>query len=337
MNNGFHPGAGFNPGNLGFGGFRTPIIFADTEEEEGEEVEVQSVGEEGEGGPGVILLQSPAGYYPLLQTLPDGLVPATTLPAYLPGGNKQQYARGPFVQTPAGLVGVRTLPSGIVFAAEEKAAYVPGSNKQQYLRGGRPAQPQYVPLIKASNPLTGSSAGVESLPSPIVFAPAEPAAYVPGTNKQPYLRGRQTSYSPLIEVAAPGSVVPAQSLPSGLVFAGYYDGERAGYVSGANKQPYLRPYLRPTPTIAAAPPSQEERFVLLTPRRETRPAPVVAQQPFLRARQEEDQGAFFPGVSSRPSFPPGFPPRQFSTYNQQQTTDQGYGQQGPKNVLYFFK
>ena len=338
--NNFHPGSGrpssqvnsnsgFNPGNLGFSGFRTPIVFADEEEEEVEE-EVQSVGEEREVGPRFVLLQtSPADYYPLLQTLPAGLVPATSLPAYLPGGNKQQYARAP-----AGLLGVNTLPGQIVFAAEEKAAYVPGTNKQQYLRGGRPSQPQYVPLIRPSNPLTGNSVGVESLPSPIVFAPAEAAAYVPGTNKQQYLRGRQTKpfnepesrpeyrpeYRPVIEVSGSGSLVPAQTLPGGLVFA--------PYVPGGDKQPYLRAP-QPRPTIAA-PPSEDDRFVLLTPYREARPAPV-GQQPFLRARQE------FPGVSSRPSFPPGFPPRQFSTYNQQQTADQGYGLQGPKNVLYFFK
>ena len=338
--------AGFNPGTLGFSGFRTPIVFAEDEEEEEEEVQVQSVGEESEEGPRVILLQSyPAGYYPLIQTLPAGFVPASTLPArankpYIPGSNKQQYARGPFIQ------GVQTLPSEIVFAGDEKAAYVPGSNKQQYLRGGRPVQPQYVPLIRASNPLTGSSIGVSSLPSPIVFAPAEPAAsssssYVPGTNKQQYLRGRQTKpgndpeYNrPLIEVSASGSAVPAQTLPGGLVFAAY--DERAAYVPGGNKQPYLREG-PPRPTIAAPPSlAGSERFVLLTPRREARPAPV-ARQPFLRARQEEDQPAFFPGVSSRPSFPPGFPPRQFSTYNQQQTANQGYDLQGPKNVLYFFK
>merc|ERR1712038_1008098 len=329
---------GFNPGTLGFSGFRTPIVFAEDEEEE--EVEVQSVGEESEDGPRVILLQSyPAGYYPLIQTLPAGFVPASTLPAraskpYQPGGDKQQYARGTFIQS------VQTLPSEIVFAGEEMAPYVPGSNKQQYLRGGRPAQPQYVPLIRASNPLTGSSVGVSSLPSPIVFAPAEPAAspssYVPGTNKQQYLRGRQTKpfndpeYNrPLIEVSGPDSAVQAQTLPGGLVFAAY--DERAPYVPGGNKQPYMRDG-PPRPTIAAPPSlAGEERFVLLTPRRETRPAPV-ARQPFLRAR-EEDQPALFPGVSSRPSFPPGFPPRQFSTYNQELTANQGYdlqGLQGPK-------
>ena len=247
----------------------------------------------------------------------------------MPGGNKQQYARGPFTQA------VQTLPSEIVFGGAGEAPYVPGTNKQQYLRGGRPVQPQYVPLITASNPLTGSSVEASSLPaSPIVFAPAEPAGYVAGTNKEQYLRGRQTKpfnepesrpeyrpeYRPVIEVSGSGSLVPAQTLPGGLVFA--------PYVPGGDKQPYLRAP-QPRPTIAA-PPSEDDRFVLLTPRRESRPAPV-GQQPFLRARQE------FPGVSSRPSFPPGFPPRQFSTYNQQQTTDQGYGLQGPKNVLYFFK
>jgi len=284
----------------------------------------------------VIVLQSyPGGYYPLIQTLPAGLVSASTLPAqagrpYVPGGNKQQYARGPFTQA------VQTLPSEIVFAGAGEAPYVPGTNKQQYLRGGRPVQPQYVPLITASNPLTGSTVEASSLPaSPIVFAPAEPAGYVAGTNKEQYLRGRQTKpfndpqYRPVIEVSAADSVVPAQTLPGGVVLLPMLI--ELPMFPGGNKQPYLREG-PPRPTIAA-PPSQD-RFVLLTPHRQTRPAPV-ASQPFLRAREDEEQPALFPGVSSRPSFPPGFPPRQFSTYNQQ--LDQEYDRQGPKNVLYFFK
>jgi len=306
----------------------------------------------------VILLQSYPGYYPLLQTRPASLVSASTLPA----GVRTPYI--PAIQIPGGLVGLQTLPSQIVYDGEERPAYQPGTNKQQYLRGpqtlpqpivfapaerapyvpgtskqqylrGRQSEPQYVPLIKASNPLTGVP--VETLPSPIVFAPAERAPYVPGTSKQQYLRGRQTKpfsggeYRPLIEVQAEDSV-PVQSLPSGLVFAGE---ERAPYVPGTNKQQYLRNKVAaqtlPSP-ITFASEEESENFVLLTPRKETRPGPV-ARQPFLRAA-ERDRPGLLPGVSSRPSFPPGFRPRQFSTYSQP-APDQQY--EGPKNVLYFFK
>jgi len=326
-------------------------VFADDEE-------VQSVGEVEEEEP---------GYYPLLQTRPAGLVSASTLPAgvkapYIPGTNKQQYLRGepglafyPAIQTPGGLVGLQTLPSQILYDGEEREDYQPGTNKQQYLRGrqtlpnpivfapaerapyvpgtskqqylrGRQGQPQYVPLIKAANSLTGVP--VETLPSPIVFAQAERAPYVPGTSKQQYLRGRQTKpfsggeYRPLIEVRAEDSV-PVQSLPSGLVFA--------GDVPGTNRQQYLRNNVvaqtLPRP-ITFASEEESENFVLLTPRKETRPGPV-ARQPFLRSGERDR-----PGVSSRPSFPPGFRPRQFSTYSQA-APDQQY--EGPKNVLYFFK
>ena len=333
-----HPNinSGFNPAVPGLSGFRTPIIFAEEEEED------QSEGEMEEEQP-VILLQSYPGYYPLIQALPSGLVSASTLPAgvkapYVPGTNKQQYVRGvqrqsfyPLIQRPGGFVGAQTLPAQIVFAGEEKEDYVPGSNKQQYLRG-RFSSPQYVPLLKTSNPLTGGSA--ETLPSPIVFAPAEKAPYVPGTNKQQYLRGRQTKpalqpeYRPLVHLQTADSV-PVQSLPAGLVFP-----ERAAYVPGASKEQYLRNNVAaqtlPSP-ITFASEEEPDNFVLLTPRRVTRPAPA-ARQPFLRAA-EEDQPTVYPGVSSRPSFPPGFRPRQYSTYSQA-APDGGY--EGPKNVLYFF-
>jgi len=218
-----------------------------------------------------------------------------------------------------------------VFAGEEKEAYVPGSNKQQYLRGQ--SAPQFLPLLKASNPFTESS--VETFPSPIVFAPAEKAPYVPGTNKQQYLRGRQTKpyngpqYTPLIQVQATDSAVPAQTLPSGIVFAGE---ERAPYVPGTNKQQYLRnPVSAQTlgsPTVLSSE-DDLKNYVLLTPEAVRRPATVD-----FRAGEEAGQQGLFPGVSSRPSFPPGFRPRQFSAYSQA-APDQGYN--GPKNVLYFFK
>jgi len=314
-----HPdtNSGFNPG---FSHFRTPIVFAEDEDVQSEEEEEEE--------PEVFLVQQYPGFFPLIQSLPAGLVSASTLPAavkapYVPGGNKQQYLRGdqrtfnPFIQTPGGLVEVQTLPAQVVFAGE-KEPYVPGSNKQQYLRGQ--AGPQY-------------------LPGQIVFATPEKAPYVPGTNKQQYLRGRQTKpftgsqYRPLIQVQPADSAVPAQTLPGGLVFAGE---ERAPYVPGSNKQQYLRnnpttAQTLPSPIVFASEDDLDD-YVLLTPKRTTRPA--VSAQTF-RAGQESGQSAPFPGVSSRPSFPPGFRPRQFSTYSQAASDDQGYN--GPKNVLYFFK
>ena len=315
-------------------------MFADEEE-------VQSDGEE-EEDPRVVVLQSYPGYYPLLQTLQPGLVSATTLPAgvrapYLPGTNKQQYVRGVYpvvgLQTlPSQILfegereeyvpgtdkqqylRAQTLPSPVVFTPAERAPYVPGTSKQQYLRGPQ-REPQYVPLIQASNPQTGIS--VETLPSPIVFAPSDKAPYVPGTNKQQYLRGRRTrpvtggEYRPLVEVEGDS------------VFAG---DARAPYVPGTNKQQYLRNNVAaqtlPSP-ITFASEEEPENFVLLTPRKVTRPAPV-AGRPLLRAGDRD----LVPGVSSRPSFPPGFRPRQASAYSQEGPDSQ---YQGPKNVLYFFR
>merc|ERR1739845_17799 len=186
--------------------------------------------------------------------------------------------------------------------------------------------PQYRPLIQVQ--AEDSAVPAQTLPSGIVFAAEERAPYVPGTNKQQYLRGPQTNgpqYIPLIQVQAEESVVPAQTLPSGIVFAG---DERAPYVPGTNKRQYLR-----SPVVLASEDDLED-YVLLTPKKVSRPA-TVARQPFRAAEEAgQPQAGLFPGVSSRPSFPPGFGPRQFSAYSQA-AADQGYN--GPKKCLYFFK
>merc|ERR1711971_442461 len=276
QNTGFNPGSnqnnGFNPGSPGsgapgFGGFKTPIIFADDNE-----VEVKAK-------------------------------PASSLPPYMPGGDKRPYLRGdkpvdeegeeeeddirvvllqpvainPQLETSPGnsFIAAQTLPSGVQFAGVPTGPYVPGTNKQQYLRGRqqtdtRPAQgiqtfpapimtphtrpfprrPAPVPadsalvsLLTAANPLTGG-ATAQTLPGEIVFAAtSERKPYVHGTNKQQqYLRGGQkqtkpftaeesdVQYVPLIQVRAN---LPAQTLPSEIVFD-------EGYVPGSNKQQYVR-------------------------------------------------------------------------------------------------
>merc|ERR1712154_632773 len=84
--------------------------------------------------------------------------------------------------------------------------------------------------------------------------------------------------------------VPVQSLPAGLVLA-----ERAAYGPGASKEQYLRNNVAaqtlPSP-ITFASEEEPDNFVLLTPRRVTRPAPA-ARQPSLLA---SDQGNTPPTV-----------------------------------------
>merc|ERR1712061_222678 len=130
--------------------------------------------------------------------------------------NGPQYIPLIRVQAEESVVPAQTLPSGIVFAAEERAPYVPRTNKQQYLRGRQTKPfngPQYIPLIQVQ--AEDSVVPAQTLPSGIVFAAEERAPYVPGTNKQQYLRGPQTNepqYIPLIQVQAEDSAVPAQTL-----------------------------------------------------------------------------------------------------------------------------
>merc|ERR1719210_3310114 len=107
----------------------------------------------------------------------------------------------------------QTLPNPIQFAETPSLApYVPGSNKQQYLRGrGKQTkpfdastqeddEPRVVPLI-AYNPLIKTSEGnfvsAQTLPNQIQFAEAQVLEpYVPGSNKQQYLRGRGKQTKP---------------------------------------------------------------------------------------------------------------------------------------------
>merc|ERR1712012_935999 len=219
-NNGFNPGQnnGFNPGRPGAAGFRTPIIFA-----EDEAVENNS-----------------------------------SLPPYQPGGDKRPYLRGdatdddddeagvvvlqgvpnvPIIQTANGnIVPATSLPNQIQYAASPGLRpYIPGGNKQQYLRG-RQVSAGVLPVFTADQPLE-DAASAGTLPGALVFAPsAGLPPYVPGTNKQQYLRSRQQTrpfqYVPLITAGA------AQTLPSPIVFAD--DDALPPYQPGANKQQYLR-------------------------------------------------------------------------------------------------
>ena len=189
-----------------------------------------------------------------------------------------------------------------------------------------------MPLLVRNLP---GNVGVSTLPSPITFADeAQPyipggnkqqylrsqlPAYVPGGNKQLYLRNQLPAYAPggnkqqylrgykvtkpfvadnqtpLIEIDNLPENVPVQTLPSGITFAE----DLPPYVQGGNKQQYLRG-------------SQEVGFT--------------------RSGVQGDQGVY-PGVSSRPNFPPGYYPS-FGRMLTDNIGSEGY--EGPKNVLYFF-
>merc|ERR1712061_892639 len=223
----------------------------------------------------------------------------------------------------------QTLPSPIVFAPSEREPYVPGTNKQQYLKQTKPfpaeeqTEVQYVPLIQVR-----SNVPVRTLPSQIVFE----EGYVPGSNKQQYVRGGpQTKpfiaqYAPLIKARV------VQTLPSPITF-------EEGYVPGSNKQQYVRggPLVRvggaqtlPSPITWAeeeqAPVSVRAPYV-----------PGTNKQQYLRSGAQEEPVSAYPGVSARPSFPPGYYPSfGFGRMIPGESQVAFEGQQGPKNVLYFF-
>merc|ERR1712038_2090358 len=322
-------------------------------------------------------------FVPLIQTSPNNFVSAQTLPSqiqftraptqpYTPGQNKQQYLRGrqqqqqtqdqdqylPLISGQVAVQGVQTLPSPIVWAPREQAPYVAGTNKQQYLRGAPEEGVQYVPLIQVRG--QSPNIGVQTLPSPIIFAedPAQSLApYVPGSNKQQYLRGvPQTKpalrpqtrpvfpqFAPLVQVREGNTA--AQPLPSPTTFAAVPAPTLAltPYVPGSSKQQYVRrpagedtqfvPLIQvgdkapaqtlPSPITfaedpAADPVSTIQQYLSYV-RGQTGPAPQTSS-----SAQSGDSG-----VSARPSFPPGY-------YPGLARGAPAYEGQAPKNVLYFF-
>ena len=285
------------------------------------------------------------------QTLPGEIVFAATSERkpYVPGTNKQQYLRGgqkqtkpftaeetdvqyvPLIQVRANLP-VQTLPSDIVF----DEGYVSGSNKQQFVKGGPQTKPflaQYAPLIRA---------GVaQSLPSPIAFE----EGYVPGSNKQQYVRGgSQPQYVPLLRAGM------ASTLPSPIVF-------NEGYVPGSNKQQYVRGgpqsgnigvQTLPSPIVfneGYVPGSNKQQYAREGPLvtvgdAQTLPSPITGvRAPYVPGgnKQQYLRSGAYPGVSARPSFPPGYYPSLGLGRMVQGESQVAYeSQQGPKNVLYFF-
>merc|ERR1712186_171129 len=217
---------------------------------------------------------------PLLQTSPNNFISAQTLPSqiqfagaptqpYTPGQNKQQYLRGrqqqqqtqdqdqylPLISGQVAVRGVQTLPSPIVWAPREQAPYVAGTNKQQYLRGSPEEGVQYVPLIQVRG--QSPNIGVQTLPSPITFAedPAQSLPpYVPGSNKQQYLRGvPQTKpalrpqtrpvfsqFAPLVQVREGNTAARPLSSPTTFTAVPVPTQALAPYVPGSNKQQYVR-------------------------------------------------------------------------------------------------
>jgi len=514
-NSGFNPGSnhgsgGFNPGSKpgsapGANGFRTPIIFAEDEDVSDKKSPLppykpggdkrpylrgNNMQEDDEGDkdeeeePKYFLLQK-LPFNPLIGVQESGFISAQTLPnpiqfaetpslaPYVPGSNKQQYLRGrgkqtkpfdastqeddeprvvpliaynPLIKTSEGnFISAQTLPNQIQFAeAQVLGPYVPGSNKQQYLRGrGKQTkpfdasaqqvdEPRYLPLI-AYNPLIKTSDGdfiqAQTLPTQIQFAEAPALGpYVPGSNKQQYLRGRGKQTKPFESEARP-KVLPAtfgidietfparipansirpnipsddlqqvQTLPSPIAFA---PRQMKPYTPGTNKQQYLRagnkqilPFLprdnsqvfvpliqvRNQENIAAQtlpsqivfaqdakqtkPINNVDQYSQYYQQAQTLPSPASVavpyvsgtnKQPYLRdtigavaipaevgyvpggnKQQYLRNGGFgmgeevvtYPEVSARPRFPPGYYP---STRNNLAFEDN----QAPRNILYFF-
>jgi hypothetical protein len=232
----------------------------------------------------------------------------------------------PAVQTLPGRTGqfpAQTLPSPVeVVGDEAKAPYVPGGSKRPYLRGPSPPylllDPEGVEKVALDTGAGGhitiqqGPLGVQTLPSPIVFADGDKTPYLPGGDKRPYLRGPSPSYL-LLDSEGEGAQEKAPYVPGGdkrpylrgpspsyLLLDSDVEGVqgKAPYVPGGDKRPYLRGPVTPTYLLlnpraanalpAAAQPAAtvaadreaEHRYVLLAPAA-TRPFnPALNTRPF---------------------------------------------------------
>merc|ERR1712038_350426 len=235
------------------------------------------------------------------------------------------------VNNPSTGLSVQTLPSPVQFAkAGLKQPYTPDQNKQQYTKpfpadsDNSPAltKTEYNPNLLVNNPSSGISA--QTLPSPIQFE----QEYTPGQNKQQYTKPfpadsdntpafTKTVYNPQLLVSNPSSVNSVQTLPSPIQFA-------QEYIPGQNKQQYLRG--------SQFPEEHQQKFVLLNPVRQTRPVPAPEQVPVENIVLARSVPAdFLPGVSTRPSYPPGYTP-----YTVARNTPESPDYTGPKTLLYIF-
>ena len=235
----------------------------------------------------------------------------------------------------------------IVFADEEDiekaegstaAAYKPGGNKGPYLKEkqtkpeAEEAKPRvyllqpvladtlpgrvFIPQLLVKNPSSGVSA--QTLPSPIQFAQTLPKQpYVPGQNKQQYLRGGQTRPVPTSSqdsdspsfylLRSSGQTKPflpedISSLSSQILTGPV----PAAVVSNTGYNPQLM-VKNPSSGVAAQTLPSPIQFAQTLPKQPH--VPGQNKQQYLRGGQspvEDPSSGFLPGVSTRPSYPPGY-------------------------------
>merc|ERR1711872_9326 len=209
----------------------------------------------------------------------------------------------------------QTLPSQIVFATEDNTEdkdQDPSYLLLTPLRQTKPFTPEsvsgrvYNPQLLVQNPSTGHS--VQTLPSTIQFAKTTPKRpYVPGQNKQQFTKPWPADvdapgYHPQLLLNNPSTGISAQTLPSPIVFD-----------QAQQEEP------------------ESTNFALLNPVRQTRPFPALFQTPSTFPQVVQySSGDFFPGVSTRPNYPPGYSPAAVARTAQTQDIA------GPKTLLYIF-
>merc|ERR1712168_831953 len=250
----------------------------------------------------------------------------------------------------------QTLPSQIVFATEDNTEdqdQDPSYLLLTPLRQTKPFTPEsdpsalpgrvYNPQLLVQNPSTGHS--VQTLPSTIQFAKTTPKRpYVPGQNKQQFTKpwpadvdapkyyllrsvGQTKPFLPQVRASLPSPVAP-----SVVTNTGYNPKLLVNNPSTA-----ISAHTLPSPIVfdqAQQEDPEATNILLLNPVRQTRPFPAPFQTPSTfpqvvqYSREIPASGDFFPGVSTRPSYPPGYSPA--AAVRTAQTPDIA----GPKTVLY---
>lgn len=258
----------------------------------------------------------------------------------------------------------QTLPSQIVFATDDQQQAIAEKDQDPSyllltpLRQTKPVTPEsapsalpgrvYNPQLLVQNPSTSLS--VQTLPSPIQFAKTTPKRpYVPGQNKQQFTKpwpadvdapkyyllrsvGQTKPFLPPVRASLPSPVAPTTGALSVVTSTGYNP-----QLLVNNPSTGISALTLPSPIVfdqAQQEDPEATNLLLLNTVRQTRPFPAPFQTPSTfpqlvqYSREMPASGDFFPGVSTRPNYPPGYSPAAVARTAQTQDIA------GPKTVLY---
>jgi len=299
--------------------FRTPIIFADEENDK----KVENKRPEGK--------QETSQTKKQTKPASENSLPIPLVYLLQPVGTNGVFNPQLLVRNPSTGISAQILPSPIQFVqAVPRHPYIPGQNKQQYLK---PIQKTFssnfllrpVNLDKSFLAERRNILPPQALPSPVAGV-------------------SNAGHNPQLQVSNPNAGLSVQTLPSPIQFAQAVHNKQP-YMSGQSKQQHLKgaqtsgQFLQKENKLA--------KFALLNPSRQTRPFTAAHQIPQVLQYSAESQtkfvesvpqtsrvtgDGFLSGVFTRPRYPPGYS----QSPDTRSAPPPASGYAGPKTVLYIF-